>query len=74
MSHQLLFFKVDEYALLKLYKRYLILSILSITRKSIQQYVNSFKIIKQVNQLAYQFTILVHRIYMPGYFNSLTKT
>lgn len=47
-SHQLLFMKVGDWAILKLYKSYFISSFIGITKKLIQQYVGPFQIVKKV--------------------------
>lgn len=41
-KHQLLFIKVENWAMLKLYKGYLIFSSLKVTKKLTQQYISSF--------------------------------
>ena len=57
-SHQPLFLKVNEYALLKLHKGYSIPSTLGITKKLTQQYVGLFRVMERVSRLAYRLDIL----------------
>lgn len=56
-SHQSLFMKVGDWALLKLHRSYSIPSSIRITKKLIQQYVGPFRIIKRVSCLAYKLEI-----------------
>ncbi len=55
--HQPLFMKVGEWAMLKLYKSYLIPSSIGVTKKLTQQYVGPFQIIKKVGRLVYRLDI-----------------
>lgn len=56
-SHQPLFLKVVEYALLRLHKGYSIPSTLGVTKKFTQQYVGPFKVLEKVGRLAYRLDI-----------------
>lgn len=47
-SHQLLFMKVRDWAMLKLYKSYSISSFVGVTKKLTQQYVGPFQIIEKI--------------------------
>ena len=57
-SHQLLFMKVGDCAMLKLYKGYSIPFFVRVTKKLTQQYISSFRIIKKVGRHAYKLDIL----------------
>lgn len=49
--------KVEDWAMLKLHKDYLIPSSMGVTKKLIQQYVGPFQIQKKIGCLAYKFDI-----------------
>ncbi len=51
-SHQPLFMKVGDWAMIKLHKGYSILSSVGVTKKLTQQYVGLFRIIEKVGRLA----------------------
>ena len=56
-SHQPLFMKVEDWALLKLHKGYSIPSSVGVTKKLTQQYVGPFQIIERVGRLAYKLEV-----------------
>ena len=56
-SHQLLFMKVRNWAMLKLHKGYPIPSSVGIIKKLTQQYVGLFKIVEKIGQLAYKLEV-----------------
>lgn len=56
-KHQLLFIKVGDWAMLRLYKGYSISSSAGITKKLTQQYVGPFRIKERVERLAYKLEI-----------------
>ncbi len=56
-SHQPLFMKVGDWAMIKLLKGYSIPSSVGVTKKLTQQYVGPFRIIKRVGCLAYKLDI-----------------
>ena len=55
--HTSLFFKKNDWALIKLHKNYSISSTIKIIKKLTQQYVKSFKIIQRIDRLAYRLDI-----------------
>ncbi len=65
--HQSLFMKIGEWAMLKIYKGYLIPSSIGVTKKLTQQYVGPFQIIKKVGQLAYRLDVpsdwMIHPVF-----------
>lgn len=56
-KHQLLFMKVDKWALLQLYKKYCILAIVGVIKKLTQQYVGFFYILEKFARLVYRLNI-----------------
>ncbi len=56
-SHQPLFMRVGDWAMLKLHKSYSIPSSVGITKKLTQQYVGPFQIVEKVGCLAYRLDI-----------------
>lgn len=50
-----LFFKENDWVLIKLHKEYNILSTINVTQKLTQQYVESFKMIQRIDRFAYKF-------------------
>ena len=57
-SHQPLFMKVGDWAMLKLHKGYSIPSSVGITKKLTQQYVGPFQIIERIGRLAYKLEVM----------------
>ena len=55
-----LFFKEDEWALLKLHQNYSISFFIKITKKLTQQFVDSFKILVKIERLTYRLNISDH--------------
>lgn len=49
--------KVEDWAMLRLYKSYSIPSSFGVTKELTQQYVGPFKVLKQVGQLSYKLNI-----------------
>ena len=56
-SHQPLFMKVGDWAMLKLHKGYSILSSVGVTKKLTQQYISPFKIVEKIGQLTYKLKL-----------------
>lgn len=56
-SHQPLFIKIGDWAILKLHKSYSIPFSIKVTKKLTQQYVGPFKIVEKVGRLAYRLEI-----------------
>lgn len=56
-SHQPLFIRVRDWAILKLYKSHSISSSIIVTKKLIQQYIGPFQIVVKVSQLAYKLDV-----------------
>ena len=56
-SHQPLFMKVGDWAMLKLHKGYLIPSSVGVTKKLTQQYVGPFQVVEKVGRLAYKLEV-----------------
>ena len=56
-SHQPLFMKVGDWAMLKLHKGYSISSSVGVTKKLTQQYVGPFQIVERIGRLAYRLEI-----------------
>lgn len=56
-KHQPLFLKVEDWAMLRLYKGYSIPSSLGVTKKLIQQYVRPFQVLERVGRLAYKLDV-----------------
>ena len=56
-SHQPLFMRVGDWAMLRLHKGYLIPSSIGMTKKLTQQYVGPFQIVKKVGRLAYKLDV-----------------
>ena len=59
-KHSSLFFKEDEWALLKLHQSYSISFFIEITKKLTQQFVDSFKILAKIERLTYRLNISDH--------------
>ena len=55
--YYLMFLKVGEWALVRLYKGYLIPSTMKVTTKFTQQYVGPFLVMERVGRLAYRLEI-----------------
>ena len=55
--HQSIFFKINDYAFLRLYKEYNILINFEIIKKLSQQYVDFFKILKRVDRFIYHLKV-----------------
>lgn len=56
-SHQPLFMKVRDWAMLELHKGYSLPSSVGETKKLTQQYVSSFQIVEKIGQLAYRLEV-----------------
>ena len=64
-KYQLLYIRFDDYALIRLYKKYNISSTIVLKSKYNQQYVDSFKIFEKIEQLTYRLNLSTHwRIYL----------
>lgn len=59
-SHQLMNLRVNNFALLHLYKGYSIPSTLAITKKLTQQYVGPFQVLERIKRLAYRLNVLAN--------------
>ena len=59
-KHQFLFMKTDDYALIRLHHDYNISTIEILDKKLSQQYVDSFKIIEKIDNLAYRLKLSNH--------------
>ena len=64
-KHQTLFMKVEDWAMLKLYKGYSIPSSAGVTKKLTQQYVGPFRVLEKVGRFAYKLDVsLDWRVYL----------
>ena len=59
-NHQSLFMKFDEYAYIRFHKNYDISIMTILDFKYNQQYVDSFKILKKIDQLTYHLKLFEH--------------
>lgn len=57
-SHQPLFMRVGDWAILKFHKGYSIFSSIAMTKKLTQQYVNPLWIVEKISRLVYKLDIL----------------
>ena len=77
-KHTSMFFKVEEWILIKLHHDYNIFFNLNIIKKLIQQFVKFFKVIKKIDNLAYQLNTStdwkIHSVFFVAQFESSTSS
>ena len=59
-NHKSLLFKIKDYALLRLHRKYNIFSIKQLKFKFNQQYVDCFKMLKKIDRLIYRLKLFFH--------------
>jgi hypothetical protein len=59
-KHQSLNLKIDDHVLLRLHKKYFFLSTKILDRKLSQQYIESFRILKKIEDLSYRLNLFQH--------------